>query len=143
MSTFVQQRTWEIFRNASTEPLSSPPLADNDEIQHEHSLQTLRSTLEGLNAPPDDEQLLQSLEVLNDSNVSNVVIGENSYMNGISERVLAGIYARAMDSLLQQALDSDKEARFWWDVERSWWNASRFLVQSRLHSRHHTLLLIT
>jgi len=92
--------------------------------------QTLRATLAGLHTPPTDEQLTKSLDVLNQPNLVGSRDENNSYAVGIEERVVATLYARAMDSLLKQAVEADNEAQFWFDVERSRYNTLRFLVQS-------------
>lgn len=120
MSSFIDQRTKEIFQNASTNALPTPPLSTQQDGN-------LKSTLAGLNTPPNDRQLTQSLDALNERAARDV---NDPYTIEISERVIAGLYARTMDEMLKQALEADLEAQFWKDVEISSYNTTRFLVQS-------------
>ena len=126
MSSFIDQRTKEIFQNASTDALPTPPL-ENTNRDDEHA-RNLNGALKGLHTPPNDQQLIQGLGILDD----HTTLSDDPYRLGISERVIAGLYARTMDEMLKQALEADLEAQFWRDVECSSYNTTRFLVQSRL-----------
>lgn len=145
MSTFVSQRTKEIFQNASIdEPgLESPPLPGYQTRQPcLDSQKELQSTLAGLHTPPNDEQLVHGLEVLNEASH----VGERNkdpYVFDIEGRTIAGLYARSLDALLKQALEADNEAMFWWDVERSRYNTAYYLVQSTYSFLYHFICLIT
>jgi nuclear-control-of-ATPase protein 2 len=130
MSSFIDQRTKEIFQNASTDVPPTPSPTANQDSDVESSKGNLKSTLAGLHTPPNDQQLVQGLELLNDRAVESLASLQDPYAIGISERVVAGLYARTMEEMLQQALEADMEARFWWDVERSKYNIAWFLLQS-------------
>jgi len=130
MSSFIDQRTREIFQNASTDVLSTtPPSAAHQESDSQRA-RNLKSTLAGLHTPPNDQQLAESLNLLNEALGKSLADPPDPYAVGISERVIAGLYARTMEEMLQQALEADREARFWWDVERSKYNTTWFLMQS-------------
>ncbi|CCA67648.1 related to NCA2-control of mitochondrial synthesis of Atp6p and Atp8p [Serendipita indica DSM 11827] len=122
MSSFVDQRTQEIFQNASIDALNTPPASEANK--------SLKATLAVLNSPPTDAQLLHSLDVLEENGFGDVGALENPLAIGVSERVIAGLYARAMKALLEQGLELDKEARFWSEVERSGYNSSYYLLQT-------------
>lgn len=133
MSSFISQRTTEIFQNASIDVFDTPPKPGHETRQQQQrqieSQQTLRTTIAGLHTPPTDEQLAKSLDVLNDP---NIVISDDKMLTvGIEERVVAALYARSMETLLKQCLEVDREAQYWGDVERSRYNTIRFLVQSK------------
>jgi hypothetical protein len=129
MSSFIDQRTKEIFQNASIDALPrTPPLST---VNRDGDVgRDLKSTLAGLHTPPNDQQLIQSLNLLNDPAIESLANPDDPYTIGISERVIAGLYARTMEEMLQQALEADMEALFWWDVERSRYNTAWFLIQS-------------
>src|ERR1700743_2199611 len=127
MSSFIDQRTREIFQNASTDaPLTTPSSTPPGESDVQHA-SNLKSALAGLHTPPNDQQLAESLGVLSEATSKSVANSHDPSTIGISQRVIAGLYARTMEEMLQQALEADREARFWWDVESSRYNTTWFL----------------
>lgn len=57
---------------------------------------------------------------------------EQAYVEAIQCRILIGLYGNAMQTLLEEAMEADDAARWWWRVEKSKMNSAWFMVQSEL-----------
>jgi nuclear-control-of-ATPase protein 2 len=55
---------------------------------------------------------------------------EQALKDAVLGRLVAAIYAEALDTLLAEAIDSDIEAQWWADLERSRLRVAYHLVQS-------------
>jgi hypothetical protein len=138
MATFVEQRTREIFQNASIDALRTPSVSeDSHEDEYNFAQYSLRQTLASLDGPPTDKRLSMGLDVLNDPGlIQPGNESDDAYRVRISERVVAGLYARAMDALLKQALEADDEAHYWQRLEHSEYKTVMYLVQSTSDVRY-------
>ncbi|KAG8819346.1 Nuclear control of ATPase protein 2 [Serendipita sp. 399] len=121
--SFVDQRTREIYQNASTHQ-AKPSLSIGRREQNSAQQALMYKTLAGFNTPPTDQQLLEGLDVLDDH------ASDGRDMVDISERVIAALYGRAMNALLNQTLEADDELHYWLEVERSRYKTMRFLLQT-------------
>jgi nuclear control of ATPase protein 2 len=60
---------------------------------------------------------------------------EHVLKDAILGRLVAGIYTKALDTLLTEAIATETEAEWWADMERSWLRIAYHLIQSNLRHR--------
>ena len=60
---------------------------------------------------------------------------EQSLKDAVLGRLVAGIYAEALDTLLTEAIAAEVEAEWWADIERSRLRVAHYLIQSTSLSR--------
>ena len=60
---------------------------------------------------------------------------EQSLKDAVLGRLVAGIYAEALDTLLTEAIAAEVEAEWWADIERSRLRVAHYLIQSTPLSR--------
>lgn len=50
----------------------------------------------------------------------------------IVDRIVLGMYRESLQVFMGEAVYLEGEANWWADVERSWWNVSHYLLQSKM-----------
>ena len=88
-------------------------------------------------APNRTRDTIKYLQELKDDNkpvgefVSRSMDGEEQALeDAVLSRLVAAIYAEALDTLLSEAISAEVEAQWWADLERSWLRIAYHLVQS-------------
>ena len=130
MPTFVDQRISELLQV----PGAMGPAVQSQEKPQPSARETrLHGLLAGLNAPPSVARIRSTLEALHEE--QSVAEGpvEQAYVDAIQCRILIGLYGNAMQMLLEEAIEADDAARWWWRVEKSKVNSAWFMVQSEFH----------
>jgi len=127
MLTFVDQRIRELLQVAgAVEPAvqvqeNCPPSARQTRL---HAL------LAGLNTPPSAARIRSTLDALDQEQSVTEDAEERVYVEAIQCRILIGLYGNAMQMLLEEAIEADDAARWWWRVEKSKGNSAWLMVQS-------------
>jgi nuclear-control-of-ATPase protein 2 len=107
----------------------SPPLSPNrtrDTIKHLQALENGRQPVEGY--------------------TSRSIDGEGQALkDAVLGRLVAGVYAEALDTLLTEAIAAEVEAEWWADLERSRLKMAHYLFQSTPSSvsRHSSLVCLS
>ena len=109
------------------------------------SKDVLRSLFLSLSPPISQKRVrdtIKSLQSLEDGNEPgrgyashSVDDEEQSLKNAVLGRLVAGIYAEALDTLLTEAIAAEVEAEWWADIERSRLRVAHYLIQSTPLSR--------
>ncbi|KAG6812573.1 hypothetical protein H0H92_002225 [Tricholoma furcatifolium] len=100
------------------------------------SKETLQKLLLSLNQPLSASLVIDTIGSLSqieaEANVSALgAETEDSVLRtAITNKLLVGLYAEAIDSYLDQATEAETEAEWWADIERSRWNLALYLLQS-------------
>ena len=129
MPTFVDQRIHELFQAAG----EVEPAVQLQENRQPSARQTrLHGLLTGLNTPPPAARIHFTLDALHEEQSMTEDAEEQAYVEAIQCRILIGLYGSAMQTLLEEAIEADDAARWWWRVEKSRTNSAWFLVQSEL-----------
>jgi hypothetical protein len=83
------------------------------------------------NRTRDTIKYLQELEDDNELYASRSIDGEERALkDAVQSRLVAAVYAEALDTLLSEAITAEVEAQWWADLERSWLRVAYHLVQS-------------
>jgi nuclear-control-of-ATPase protein 2 len=110
------------------------PAVKSQEKRQPSARQTrLHGLLAGLNAPPSVARIRSTLDALHEEQSVTEVPVEQAYVEAIQCRILIGLYGNAMQMLLEEAIEADDAARWWWRVEKSKTNSAWFMVQSEFH----------
>jgi hypothetical protein len=140
--------------------LSSSPL--QSKISHELSLSSsvtvdpstdvLRSLFLSLSppiSPKRAKEVIESLQRLEDDNKPvegfasrSIDDEEQALKDAVLGRLVAGIYAEALDTLLVEAITAEVEAEWWADLERSRLRVAYYFIQSTPSSLSFVSLLI-
>lgn len=104
-----------------------------------HAEESLRSLLILLKPPLSHSEIHDVIHALEeyDSFVSRsrtqevqTTEEEDDVRRAVMGRLVVGLYAEAMDTLLKEASEVENEAQWWGDVERSTFNIWHYFVQS-------------
>lgn len=105
----------------------------------------LRSLFLSLSPPISPKRVrdtINRLEKLDDGNESaggytsrKIDDEEQALKDAVLSRLVAGIYAEALDTLLTEAIAVEAEAEWWADIERSRLRVAHYLIQSTPLSR--------
>ncbi|KAI0260242.1 NCA2-domain-containing protein [Gloeopeniophorella convolvens] len=100
----------------------------------------LHSLFQSLAPPLSAEHIsdaIQTLQKLEDKNVASGALssrgarsGEQDLRDAVLGRLVAGVYAEALDTLLAEAAFAETEGEWWADVERSRLSVVHYLVQT-------------
>ena len=108
------------------------------------SKDTLRSLFLSLSPPFSPNRTRDAINYLQGSEDDNEVVGryrdasrsidgeEQALKDAVLSRLVAAIYAEALDTLLSEAIAAEVEAQWWADLERSRLRVAYHLVQSAL-----------
>lgn len=129
MPTFVDQRIHELLQVAG----GVEPAVQSQENRRPSARQTrFHRLLTGLNTPPSVARIHFTLDALHQEQNMTENPEEQAYVDAIQGRILIGLYGNAMQTLLEEAIEADDAARWWWRVEKSRTNSAWFMVQSEL-----------
>ncbi len=108
------------------------------------SKDVLRSFVLSLSPPFSPNRTRDTIKYLQELKDDNKPVGEfvSRSMDGeeqaledaVLSRLVAAIYAEALNTLLSEAISAEVEAQWWADLERSWLRIAYHLVQSTLSS---------
>jgi len=130
MLTFVDQRIHELLQIAG----AVEPAIQLQENRQPSARQTrLHALLAGLNTLPSAARIRSTLDALHEEKSVTEGLEERAYVEAIQSRILIGLYGNAMHALLEEAIEADDAARWWWRVEKSKRNSAWFMVQSVFH----------
>lgn len=130
MLTFVDQRIHELLQVAG----AVEPAIQLQENRQPSARQTrLHTLLAGLNTPPSAARIRSTLDALHEEKSVTEDREDQAYVEAIQCRILIGLYGNAMHILLEQAIEADDAAGWWWRVEKSKRNSAWFMVQSVFH----------
>ena len=132
MLTFVEQRIRQLLQVAG----AVEPAIQLQENRQPTAHQTrLHALIAGLNAPPSAARIRSTLDALHQETSVSVTEDpeEGAYVEAIQCRILIGLYGNAMQILLDEAIEVDDAAQWWWRVEKSKRNSAWFMVQSVFH----------
>jgi len=129
MPTFVDQRIHELLQIAG----AVEPAVQSQENRQPSARQTrLHGLLSALNTPPSAARIRSTLDALYEEQSVTEDPEERAYVDAIQCRILVGLYGNAMQRLLEEAIEADDAARWWWRVEKSKTNSAWFMVQSEV-----------
>jgi nuclear-control-of-ATPase protein 2 len=130
MLTFVDQRIRELLQVAG----AVEPAIQLQENRQPSARQTrLHALIAGLNTPPTAAGIRSTLDVLQKEQGATEDPEDQACVEAIQYRILIGLYGNAMQTLLEEAIEADDAARWWWRVEKSKTNSAWFMVQSVFH----------
>ncbi len=122
---------WELSQASPESSLSSTVDPSKD---------VLRSFVLSLSPPFSPNRTRDTIKYLQELKDDNKPVGEfvSRSMDGeeqaledaVLSRLVAAIYAEALDTLLSEAISAEVEAQWWADLERSWLRIAYHLVQS-------------
>lgn len=93
--------------------------------------QILQSALLELNPPTNEQPILAALVLLRDTAAPSGDPEEESLKQAVLGRVILGVYADALHAFLDQATEAETEAEWWDNIERSRYELSWYLLQSK------------
>ena len=119
---------WKISQASPQPPLSSTVVPSKD---------VLRSLFLSLSPPFSPNRTRDAIKYLREDGKlegsytpRSIDDEEQALKDAVLGRLVAAIYAEALDTLLSEAIDSDIEAQWWADLERSRLRVAYHLVQS-------------
>jgi nuclear-control-of-ATPase protein 2 len=127
MPTFVDQRIHELLQVASAVEHAVQPQENRQPSARQVRFHGL---LAGLNTLPSVARIRYTLNALQEEEGFTEDLEERADVEAIQYRILIGLYGNVMQMLLEEAIEADDAARWWWRVEKSKTNTAWFMVQS-------------
>ncbi|KAA1469896.1 NCA2-domain-containing protein [Dentipellis sp. KUC8613] len=110
--------------------------SDLSTLESTRSSEQLRSLYLSLRPPLSHSRVEDAIQLLEQYETQQAQVGvyaadeEKTLKNAIAGRLIAGLYAEALDVFLKEASEAEIEADWWADIERSPWKVTYFLLQS-------------
>lgn len=142
-SRFVHHFTNPLFVSRPSSPSPSLPVNPESIVCSSDTVskQALRSLLIALNQPFSHHTIdgvLRSLLEIGSTAPSTLDVSpsttsdeeEEALKTAIVAKLVVGIYAKALDNHMSQAMEVEAEAEWWAEIERSCWNVAWYLLSS-------------